>query len=299
MWVGLEEFFQVIEQGSFTAAAKVMNVSTSHVSRHVGQLEKRLGVILIQRSTRKISLTDAGHQYFANLETSRHELTLANDQIQGNQKIPKGPITISTAGNYAAQIIAPVIAKFTKQYPAVSIHMDFTYRNVNLIEEGIDIAIRFGPMKDSKLIARKLVERTMVLAASQAYVDQRGEPISPYELSRHNCLTSFTNKWRFQFEEKIKEIKVDGNWSSNNDDAVLSACREGLGIAYVAKDMIENDIKEGRLQYILYDYRTDNNPTWLVYPRKDLMPLRVRMFIDYLLESFLSQEKLTHLTTLS
>lgn len=286
MWAGLEEFFQVVEHGSFTAAAKAMDVSTSHVSRQVSALEARLGVILIQRSTRKLNLTDAGHQYSVNLATIRQELIEANDQLQGNQQTPKGNIRLSAAGGFVSQRIAPVIAKFTLQYPEVSIDMDFSNRNVDLLEEGFDLAIRFGRMKDSNLIARKLTGRTMLLVASQSYIDNFGTLKNPSDLKHHNCLISFTNRWRFQTRDKIKEIKVNGNWHSNNGDAVLSACKEGLGIAYMTRDMVEKDVEAGNLQYLLYDYRTDDNATWLLYPRKDLMPLRVRLLIDYLLDSF-------------
>jgi len=286
VWQGLEEFFQVVEQGSFTKAAKSLDVSTSHISRQLTQLESRLGTRLINRTTRKITLTDAGHQYSVSLKQIRQALNDATDHVQGTQQAPKGLIRLTGAGDFVANQIAPLLAQFIKQYPQVKIEIDFSGRNVNLIEEGFDLAIRFGRMQDSNLIARPLTTRHMSLVATQAYLDEFGTLTSPDDLQQHNCLTAITNRWRFSIDGKIKEVKVHGNWKSNNADAVKQACLADLGIAHLAKDLIQPLVDSGQLVYLLDDYQVSDNATWLVYPKKDLIPHRVRLLLDFLLQHF-------------
>lgn len=288
MWQGLEELIQLVEQGSFTAAARKLDVSTSHVSRRIHELEQRLGVVLVKRSTRKISLTDAGRQYVNRVLHIRQELFDANTQLQGTQLTPKGLIRLTGAGEFVARQVAPALASFIEQYPEVSIDLDFSNRNVDLIEEGFDLAIRFGRMQDSNLIARPLINRRMTLVATEQYIEQYGQPTSPEQLAEHNCLIAVTNRWRFLIDGQVQEIKVGGNWRSNNGSAILAACFQSLGIAHLAYDLVERYLAEGKLISLLPDYQVTDNATWLIYPRKDLMPLRVRLLIDYLLAYFRS-----------
>lgn len=286
VWQGLEEFIQVVEQGSFTKAAKAMDVSTSHISRQLTQLETRLETRLINRTTRKISLTDAGHQYIISLKNIRQALSDATDHLQGTQQAPKGLIKLTGAGDFVSKQIAPLLAQFIKRYPKVKIEINFSARNVNLIEEGVDLAIRFGRMQDSNLIARPLSTRHMSLVATPNYIAKHGSVNTPDELIEHNCLMAITNRWRFQIDGKIKEVKVQGNWRSNNTDAVKNACLADLGIAHLAKDLIQTEIDNGQLVYLLDDYQVSDNANWLVYPKKDLIPHRVRLLIDFLLDHF-------------
>jgi len=286
IWQGLEEFFQVIEQGSFTKAARVLDVSTSHISRQLTQLERRLGTRLINRTTRTISLTDAGHQYHISLKNIRQALNDATDHLQGTQKSPKGLIRITGAGDFVSHQIAPLLVLFMKKYPLVNIEIDFSGRNVNLIEEGFDLAIRFGRMQDSNLIARPLTKRRMSLVATTCYLEKFGNLTVPEDLTAHNCLIAITNRWRFNIEGITKEIKVQGNWRSNNGDAIKQACLADLGIAHLAKDLVQSLVDQGKLVYLLDDYQVSDNATWLVYPKKDLIPHRVRLLIDFLLAKF-------------
>jgi len=286
LWQGLEEFIQVVEQGSFTKAANILDVSTSHISRQITQLESRLGTRLINRTTRKISLTDAGHEYIISLKNIRQALLDATDHLQGTQQAPKGLIRLTGAGDFVSQQIAPLLAKFMQRYPQVTVEVNFIDRNVSLIEEGFDLAVRFGRMQDSNLIARPLCTRHMSLVATPAYLREFGSPQSPEQLVDYNCLIAVTNRWRFEIEEKIQEIKVQGNWRSNNADAIKQACLSNLGIAHLAKDLVQAHIDTGELVYLLDDYQVSDNKSWLVYPKKDLMPHRVRLLIDFLLAHF-------------
>lgn len=286
MWQGLDEFLHVVEHGSFTRAAKAMEVSTSHISRQVQQLENRLGSVLFQRTTRKISLTDIGREYAIKLKAIRQELIDANTQLQGEQRQPKGLIRITGAGDFVASSVAPKIVEFVKRYPEVEIDMDFNNRNVDLVEEGFDLAIRFGRMQDSNLIARPLSQRIMTLVASPEYLKNNCTPTSPLQLTDHNCLVAISKRWRFNFSGDIKEVKVASNWRSNHPKALLNAVLGGIGIAHLASDIVEPYVQQGQLVTLLDEFQVTDNASWLIYPRKDLMPYRVRLLIEYLLTSF-------------
>ncbi|OHU84631.1 transcriptional regulator [Pseudoalteromonas amylolytica] len=285
-WQGLEVFLTVVEQGSFSKAADKLDVSASYISRQVQQLEQRLGTVLIQRTTRSQNLTDAGRQYATKLKVIQQELVDATNQVQGVQNTPKGPIRISGAGDFVANQVAPKIAEFLKLYPEVNVDIDFNNRNVDLVEEGFDLAIRFGLLQDSNLIARKLYTRPMTWVVSQNYQAQKGMIRHPYDLQNHNCLTGAHGRWRFMICEQLEEIKVSGNWRSNNSYALINACLAGLGVAHMAKDIVQPYVERGQLSYILEPFQVNDGATWLVYPRKDLMPYRVRLLIEFLLDSF-------------
>lgn len=283
MWQGLDIFLAVVEHGSFSKAANALDVSTSHVSRQIQQLESRLGTVLLQRTTRSIKLTEEGLAYAAKLKDIQHALLDANNELQGVQHTPKGPIRITGAGDFVANRVAPVIVQFCQLYPEVDVHLDFNARNVDLVEDGFDLAIRFGRLQDSRLIARKLSTRYMKLLASPDYLAKAPPLKSPQDLSQHNCLIAISNRWRFIGDNGIDEIKVSGNWRSNNPQAILHACRSGLGIAHLAEDIAEQSLASGELVSLLDEHQVNDNASWLVYPRKDLMPLRVRLLIDFLL----------------
>ncbi|MCF7520265.1 LysR family transcriptional regulator [Pseudoalteromonas sp. L21] len=286
MWQGLEEFLYVVEHGSFTHAAKAMEVSTSHISRQVQQLESRLGSVLFQRTTRKINLTDAGREYAVKLKAIRQELIDANNQLQGEQRQPKGLIRITGAGEFVANQVAPKVAEFVKRYPEVEVDLDFNSRNVNLVEEGFDLAIRFGRMQDSNLIARPLCKRVMTLVASPEYLANHPDLKTPFDLTEHNCLITMRKRWRFNIDNQIKEVRIDGNWRSNHPQAILSAAVAGVGIAHLALDIVEPYLNNGQLVSVLDEFQVSDNASWLVYPRKDLLPFRVRLLIEHLTDAF-------------
>ncbi|OCQ20150.1 transcriptional regulator [Pseudoalteromonas luteoviolacea] len=286
MWQGLDIFLAVVEQGSFSKAAQALDVSTSHVSRQIQQLEERLGTVLLQRTTRSINLTDEGVAYANKLKVIQQELMDANNELQGVQHTPKGPIRITGAGDFMANRVAPAIAQFCKRYPEVSIHIDFNARNVDLIEDGFDLAIRFGRLQDSRLIARKLSTRNMMLLASPEYLRSAPPLATPLDLQHHKCLIALSNRWRFNLNNSIEEVKVNSQWRSNNPQAIIHACKAGLGIAHLAEDIAAEYVSAGELVALLPEYQVDDNASWLIYPRKDLIPLRVRLLIEFLMAQF-------------
>ncbi|WP_392344564.1 substrate binding domain-containing protein [Pseudoalteromonas prydzensis] len=233
-----------------------------------------------------MSLTDIGREYAIKLKAIKQELIDANNQLQGEQRKPKGLIRISGAGEFVASHVAPKIVEFVKRYPEVEVDMDFNNRNVDLVEEGFDLAIRFGRMQDSNLIARSLSPRIMTLVASPEYLAQHSTPTTPYQLAEHNCLIALGKRWRFNFNNEIKEVKVAGNWRSNHPRALLAATLAGLGIAHLATDIVDEYVQQGQLVTLLDEFQVTDNASWLVYPRKDLMPYRVRLLIEHLLAQF-------------
>jgi len=283
---GIIEFVAVAELQGFSAAARRLRCSTSHVSRQVSRLEERLGSALLARTTRLVSLTPNGQAYYQQCKNLVEGLSQANEQVRKQQLQLEGTLRVSAAGTFAEQFVAPVLMEFALQHPDLNIEMDFNSRMVNFVEEGIDFAIRYGQLSDSNLIARKLVNRPMMAAASPRYLKQYGQPSHPDQLKNHSCIISNNEHWNFQIKEKANSIKISGRWRCNNAHAVMQACEMGLGIAYMPKTNFVSLINSGRVQPILAPYWSKGESSWIVYQNRQFLPTRARMAIDYLLNHF-------------
>lgn len=286
IWDGISEFVAVVDAGSFSAAAKRLDVSISHISRHVAKLEVRLGVRLLTRTTRSVRLTDAGDKYYRRCKNLTEELAEANQILMGQTAEIGGRIRVSAAGAFAECYVAPALADFAKQHPKIIIEMNFNSRRVNLIDEGFDFAIRYGVMEDSSLIARKLTNRRLIACASPDYLKKRGRPMAPEELKDHSCLRSNSVRWRFRYPDGYRFIRVAGVWSSNNGVALVAAAVRGLGIIYLPNVNLSNELESGLLIPVLEDYCDDDLASWVVYPNQRYLPLRVERAIDFLIEKF-------------
>lgn len=283
---GIIEFVAVVEAQGFSAAAKQLGCSASHVSRQVARLEKQLGCALLARSTRMVNLTDNGSVYYQQAKALVVGLQQANEDILQQQIQLSGTLKVSAAGGFAEHHVAPALMEFAAQHPELSIEIDFNSRYVNLLEDGVDFAIRYGQLSDSNLIARKLVSRPMMAVASQAYLAQCGTPKHPLHLKHHSCLVSNSNAWRFIENGAEKTVKVSGRWRSNNANVLLEACKHGLGIAYMPQSTFEAAIENQQVQPILEPYWGEGSSSWIVYQNKRFMPLRVRLVIDFLVQYF-------------
>lgn len=292
IWDGIPEFVAVVDTGSFSAAAKRLNKSTSFVSRRVDSLEERLGIRLLARSTRKVRMTDAGAEYYRRCTELTAGLIEANQMVVGETLEVAGRIRITAAGAFAERYVAPALAEFAVQHPKVSIEIDFTSRNINLIDEGFDFAVRYGVMEDSSLVARKLIGRTMVACASPDYLNRRGVPVDPKELRDYDCLRSNRDRWRFHFPEGSRDIRISGPWVSNNGPALEAAAIAGLGIVYLPRVNVENGLNTGQLLPILEDFWESDLSTWIVYPSQRNLPLRVKQVINFLMDRFNSKNVL-------
>ncbi|WP_339670432.1 LysR family transcriptional regulator [Dasania marina] len=283
---GILEFVAVAESQGFSAAAKQMGCSTSHVSRQVSRLEARLGSALLARTTRSVSLTQAGLAYYKQCRDLVDGLQQANEQLNSQQVQLNGTLRVSAAGTFAEQYVIPALITFAQQHPELTIDIDFNSRKVNFVEDGIDFAIRYGRLEDSGLVARKLLDRPLMAVASPEYLQQHGSPTRPEQLKNHSCIISNNNHWQFEHEGITQEVKVNGRWKSNNAHAVISACKQHLGIAYMPKINFLQSVKMGELSPVLEPYWSRGSGSWLVYQNRRFLPMRARLAVDYLLKHF-------------
>ncbi|WP_299493819.1 LysR family transcriptional regulator [uncultured Shewanella sp.] len=283
---GIIEFVAVAEAHGFSAAAKQLGCSTSHVSRQVARLEDRLECALFARSTRLVTLTENGTAYYQQAKNLVIGLQQANEQVNLKQVHLSGVLRVSAAGGFAEHYLAPALMEFVSKYPELSIDLDLNSRKVNLLEDGIDFAIRYGELTDSSLIARKLVKRPMMAVASKAYLNEKGEPKHPNHLKHHTCIISNKDTWEFNINGNKEAIKIKGQWRSNNANVVLDACKKGLGIAYMPKSTFKAALENHELVPILAPFWGQGTSSWIVYQNKRFMPLRVRLAIDFLVQYF-------------
>jgi len=283
---GIIEFAAVAQTNGFTSAAKKLGCSTSHVSRQIARLEERLDCELLARSTRLVTLTDNGTVYYNQIKDLISGLEQANELVSTQQKNLTGTLKVSAAGGFAEHFLAPALMEFAALHPELTIEMDLNSKLVNLVEDGVDFAIRYGELSDSSLIARKLISRPMMAVASPSYLARHGTPTLPVHLKSHNCLIANKNTWEFNVDGKKEYVKVKGRWKSNNANLVLNACIKGLGIAYMPKSTFESAVENKQLEPILMPYWGQGTNSWIVYPNKRFMPLRVRAAIDFILHYF-------------
>lgn len=283
---GIIEFVCVAECQGFSTAAKQLGCSTSHVSRQIAKLEKRLGCAMFARTTRLVSLTSAGQSYYQQCRELVTGLQQANEQINAQQFKLVGTLRVSAAGSFAEQEVAPALMQFALLHPELSIEIDFNSRRVNLIEDGIDFAIRYGKLEDSGLVARRLLAHPMMAVASSSYLSKYGTPVDPYDLKDHSCIISNNEHWQFNCQGTPENIKVKGRWKSNNAQAVLEACEQGLGIAYMPQHNFLKSVEQKKLTPILENYWRKDSHSWIVYQDRHFLPLRARLAIDHLIEYF-------------
>ena len=284
---GINEFVAVAESQGFSSAAKQLGCSTSHVSRQVSRLEARVGVALLARSTRMVSLTDAGQIYYRQCKELVNGLQHANEQLSSQHIQLSGTLRVSAAGAFAENYVAPALMAFAKKYPDLTVELDFNTHMVNFIEDGIDFAIRYGRLNDSGLVARKLADRPMAAAASRDYLEQFGQPTHPEQLKQHSCIIANNDHWLFEHEGKpLNSVRVHGRWRSNNSTAVIEACEQGLGIAYLPKSSFNHALEEGKLIPVLEQFWGKGSSSWIVHQNRRFLPQKARMAIDYLVSYF-------------
>lgn len=283
---GIVEFVAVAESGGFSSAAKQLGCSTSHVSRQVARLEARIGCTLLARSTRLVSLTESGTAYYQQSKELVIALQQANEQVNQQQFHLSGTLRVSAAGGFAENFVAPALMVFAQQHPELTVDINFNSRMVNFVENGIDFAIRYGELTDSSLIARKLVSRPMMAVASPSYVKQYGTPKHPNHLKNHSCIVSNNDHWFFNIDGTQESIRVSGRWRSNNSNAVVEACKQGLGIAYMPKSTFNGAIENDQLVAVLKPFWSKGTSSWIVFQNRQFLPLRARLAIDHLIEHF-------------
>ena len=283
-------FVAVVENGGFSAASRTLGVSKSAVSKRINQLENHLGVLLLHRTTRKLSLTEAGERYYEHAAQALSAAGKAEDAVTELQGEPQGKLKISSPMSFGRLHVAPLIPKFMQRYPKLQIDLVMDDRNIDLVADGIDVAIRSGDMPDSTLIARKLAPLRQVLCASPTYIDHYGIPITPSELSERNCIlfsySGDANEWTLNKGDKSEAVMVSGSYRVNNSEAILKALREGVGIGRLPTFVAGPDLKAGNLVRILESYHIPDHTFYAVFPERQYLPAKVRAFLDFAIEYF-------------
>ena len=292
----LTAFVRVVDNGGFSAAGRKLNMSTTMVSNHVQALEDRLGARLLQRTTRKVSLTEVGKAYYDRATRILADLEQADDIAGASQSMPRGTLRVYTA-THIVQFVAPVIAEFLDSYNEVKVDLTIGEKNVDLVDEGYDLAVRLTPSPDSSLIVRSLATWRHVLCCSPTYLEKHEPPRQLSELENHNCirhvLYPFQDGWHFVDRKGTPAaVRVSGNLISNSGETLRRAALQGVGVFLAAGFLVGDDLDSGRLIRLLPEYRPVEFAMSAVYPHRHHLSAKVRIFIDLLVHHSAEQQKL-------
>src|SRR5271155_458844 len=280
-------FAKVVESASFAAAARHFGMSPAMVSKHVQALEERLGVRLLNRTTRRVGATEVGQDYYERSRRILAEMEEAEVAAGDLQTIPRGRLRVTAPVSFGTHQLAPAIADYLAAYPDVSIDLSLDDPYVDLLERRFDVALRLGHLPDSSLIARKLYSLTTLLCASPGYLETNATPQTPADLASHNCLiytyATQQNIWNF-FDRHGKEesVRVSGRFQASGGDALRVLALKDAGIVLAPCYIVEDDLKAGRLIHLLPDYAAQETPVHAVYPHSRFLSAKTRTFIDFL-----------------
>ena len=283
----MQTFVRVAEAGSFTAVADQMDVARSAITRQIAALEAHLGVKLIARSTRRLSLTSAGATYIEQCRDILDRIAEAEGDLAGERKTLRGRIRASVPMTFGLLHLTPLILEFSQAHPDIHVDLDFNDRRVNLIEEGMDFALRITDSLPETTVARHLTTCRSVVVASPDYLRRRGEPKHPDELAQHACLTySLTSRsnWAFIIDGAPHVVEISGPLTANNGNALQDAAIQGMGILYEPSFIAADAIRAGTLVPILRKFETPVFDVFAVFPGTRFVPQRVRIFVDFLAE---------------
>ncbi|MGZ2457454.1 MULTISPECIES: LysR family transcriptional regulator [Rhizobium] len=291
----LTVFGRVVECGGFSAAARRLNMSVTMVGNHVQSLEDRLGVRLLNRTTRKVSLTETGKYYYERSSQILAELEEADRTAGALSSTPRGTLRVYTS-SAIVRFLLPVVSEYMELYPSISLDFSVGERMVDMIEDGYDLVMRTVPPPDSTLVARKLTPWRHMLVCSPAYFETHPMPKKPAEVAEHNCLQyayyPYGDEWRFEDGAGNPEsVKIAGNVVSNSAEMLRFLTLSGRGIFLAPSFVVFDDIAEGRLVKIMPDYRPVEFNINAVYPNRSHLPTKVRLFIDLLVERFAEHRK--------
>jgi len=280
-------FRRVVEAKSFSAVARETNMSQSTVSTHIASLEERLDTKLLNRSTRSLKLTEAGKEYYQHCIRILNDFQEAEASVGKGKIDPTGTLRISTSAAFGRTYILPYLDEFLSAYPDIKIDLIFGDKYTDLVKEGIDLAIRIGPLEDSSLIAKKIGSSPRVVVASPEYLVKRGRPKKPADLIKHDCLFYSLQKspdlWYFNStQEGDESIRVNGRIKASSPDAVCDATLEGLGISILGEWYVRKHLKSGRLIKILPDFKPTAFDIHAVYPERRFVPQKVKRMIKFI-----------------
>ncbi len=284
-------FAKVVENGSFSAAARSMGHTPSAVSKQIGRLENRLGVRLLNRARQGITLTEEGRAFYERCAEVAANISEAEAMVVSMTAHPQGELRVAATVAFAKAHLLPILPAFLERNPDLRLSLEVTDRSVDIVEERIDVAIRFSEqIDDPDVVARKLAPNRRVICAAPAYLERFGTPETPEDLSRHNCLRLSTvarwNDWHFGDPEEKGTVRLDGNFEANSADAIYHATLAGMGVARLSTYLVGGDLCAGRLVRLLPDYVDESSDIVAIYAdRRNLAP-KIRAFVDYLVDWF-------------
>jgi DNA-binding transcriptional LysR family regulator len=290
-FAALEAFVRVAESGSFSKAAERLKSSKSAVSRQVSALEAELGARLLHRTTRALTLTEAGRGYFEQATRILGDLAEANASVGELQAAPRGRLRVSAPMSFGFLHLAPAVPDFLDRYPEVELELMMNDRFVDLVDEGFDMAVRIGKLEDSSLVARRLAPARLTVCAAPAYLEKRGIPASPDQLKAHECLcysnVGMAQEWRFvRADGRPWPVEVRGRLHANNGDALRAAALRGFGLAVLPAFLVGGDFQSGALVSVLQEFLPRDSAVHAVYPHARHLSPKVRAFVDFLAERF-------------
>lgn len=288
----LESFVAATDLGSLSAAARAEGVAPAMIGRRISALETQLGIKLMIRTTRRLSLTPEGRLLYEEARRLLAELAEVESRITHHSGTPSGHLRVSAPAGFGRQHVAPILPQFLAKYPEVSIKLDLSDRLVDLIEEQYDCAIRIGDLDDSQIIGTRLADNRRVVVASQAYLNKNGTPKTPEDLTDHNCLTFGTQAnqargWLFRSRNRgVFAIRVNGNMACTDGAVLRKWALDGYGLAWRSLWEVHDDLNQGRLVSVLDNYAAPPNGIYAMLPQRKHLPLRVRAFVDFLRSAY-------------
>lgn len=283
-------FVQVVEKEGFTAASEKLGLSRAQISKSVMQLEKHLGARLLNRTTRRVSLTETGRIYYERCKLILNDIEEMEGVAGEQTSSPHGTLTLSAPTSFGILQLQKAIPEYIKRYPNVKISLSLADRFIDVVSEGFDVGIRIAKLEDSSLIARKIAPCKQVLCASPEYLNKKGTPKVPIDLALHPCLV-YSNDlkpdtWILHGPDGIESIKVSGPVCADNGDILKEAAVAGLGVTLLPTFIVGAEIKAGSLQHILSDYYPPEISVYAVFPSHRYLSVKVRTFVDFLSEYF-------------
>ena len=287
---GMAVYVAVVNTGSFVAAAQSLGHSSSYISKEISKLEKRLGSRLLNRTTRTLSLTDAGRAYYERANQIIIDAENAERSINQLQETPSGLLRVNAPGSFGSRHLLKVFGDFMHHYPEVKLELEFNDRVIDVVSEGYDVVIRVGAIKDSNLVARKFTQSRMVTIAAPSYLQKYGTPKSVEDLNQHQCivysLLPTPTLWTFFKDGQRININVEPRAICNSSHIEVSLVSQGIGITRVPLFTCEKEIEQGKLQIILDDYDVVPFEIFAVYPHRQYLTAKVRAFVDFVVEAF-------------
>jgi DNA-binding transcriptional LysR family regulator len=280
-WDGIDEFVAVATANSFTRAARAIGMSPTHVSRSIGQLEERLQTVLFHRTTRKVSLTDAGRIFFEHCQRISEERDEAIALISEKGE-PQGELKVTCSGAMGERFVAPILRRLATAHPRLSINIELTNRMVDLVGEGFDLAIRTGAIADPRLLGTWVAARRLYTCGAPEYLKQFSRPQTVDDLQAHECIIGTSTTWRYDVEGREVVHRPTGRFRCNSGQAVIDACVSGLGLCQLPEFYVLPYLQHGMLKIVLDDWRPQDEPIWAVYPhRRHLLP-KIRNALEVL-----------------